>query len=171
MRQAQQAQRAAERAAAAASRDAKARHIASRRDEAERKTAEVEQWVTVLSRLLAEGIRRPARVDLRRFKRTLRSTAFDPGELENPAQRPAWSQFEPAEPGMLSTLFGGRERHQTAVARARRRFDEATTRWEQQEHQRTQRLARARAAFDARKAKSVLSARSTTIRSMRRSPR
>ncbi|WP_097328986.1 restriction endonuclease [Paractinoplanes atraurantiacus] len=75
---------------------------------------------------------------------------FDPGDLEAPAPRPEWRNYEPSAPGMLSSLFGGRERHQAASSRARRRFDDAMASWEQQESDRQRRLAAARAAFDAR---------------------
>lgn len=150
LKQAQRDQRAAERAAATAEREAKARYIASRRDEADRRTADAEQWVAILDGLLVEGVRRSAKIDLQRFKRAVTRMAFDPGDLKIPAQRPEWSQFEPAAPGILSTLFGGRERQQAAESRARRRFDDATTAWKQQERERERRLAQARAAFDTR---------------------
>jgi hypothetical protein len=93
---------------------------------------------------------RSAKIDVQRFKRAVSRMAFDPGNLKIPAQRPEWSKFEPAARGMLSTLFGGRERQQAAVSRARRRFGDATTSWEQQEHEPERRLAQARAAFDTR---------------------
>jgi restriction system protein len=54
---------------------------------------------------------------------------------------------------MLSTLFGSRERHEAAVSRARRRFDDAIASWEAQERDRQQRLTQARAAFDTRMAR------------------
>ncbi|GGN82337.1 restriction endonuclease [Actinoplanes lobatus] len=153
LKQAQRDQRDAERAAAAAARDERAKYCASRRDEAERRTADVTRWVAILDGLLLEGIRRTARIDLQRFKRTFKPSAFDAGSLATPAQRPEWRQFEPAAPGMLSTIFGGRERHAAAVSRARRRFDDAMAFWEARERDRHQHLVQARAAFDARMAR------------------
>ncbi|GAA3744794.1 restriction endonuclease [Plantactinospora mayteni] len=153
LKQAQRDQRDAERDAAAAARDKRARYLASRRDEAERRTADVTRWVAILDGLLVEGVRRAARVDLQRFKQTFTPLTFDRGSLAVAAQRPEWRQFEPAAPGMLSTLFGGRERHEAAVSLARRRFDDAVASWEKQELDRQQRLAQARAAFDARMAR------------------
>jgi restriction system protein len=150
LRQAQRDQRAAERAATTAEREAKARYIASRREEAERRTANVTQWVAILDGLLVEGVRRSAKIDLQRFKRAMSRTVFDPGDLGISAEQPEWSHFEPTPPGVLSKLFGGQERHQAAVSRARRRFDEATTSWGQHEREREERLAQARAVFDAR---------------------
>jgi restriction system protein len=153
LKQAQRDQRNAERAAAAAARDERAKYLASRRDEAERRTADVTRWVAILDGLLREGVRRTARIDLQRFRRTFKPSTFDPGSLATPAQRPEWQQFEPAAPGMLSTLFGGRERHEAAVSRARRRFDDAMASWEAQERDRLQRLTQARAAFEIRMAR------------------
>ena len=150
LRQAQRDQREAERAAAAAARDERARYLASRRDEAERRTTDVTRWVATLEGLLVEGVRRTARIDLQRFKRTFEPLTFDPGSLATSAQRPEWRQFEPAAPGMMSMLFRGRERHEAAVSRARQRFDDAMASWEEQELDRRQRLGQARAAFDAR---------------------
>src|SRR4051812_16397221 len=125
LKQAQRDQRAAERAAAGIARDERAKYLASRRDEAEHRTAEVTRWAAILDGLLVEGVRRTARIDLQSFKRTFKPSTFDPGTLSTPAQRPEWRQFEPAAPGMLSTIFGGRERHEAAVTQARRRFDDA----------------------------------------------
>lgn len=151
--QLKQAQRDAERAAAAAARDERTRYLASRREEADRRTADVARWVAILDGLLVEGLSRAARVDLQRFKRTFAPSAFDPGSLAVPAQRPEWRQFEPAAPGILSTLVGGRERHKAAVSRARWQFDEAVASWEKQELDRQHGLAQARAVFDARMAR------------------
>ncbi len=125
LRQAQRDQRAAERAAAAAEREEKAKHLASRREEAERRTADVTRWAAMLDELLVEGLRRTAKIDMQRFKRTVPRMVFNPGHLASPAEPPDWRQFEPAAPGMLSTVFGGRERHQAAVAR---RASASTTR-------------------------------------------
>ncbi|GAA2617363.1 restriction endonuclease [Dactylosporangium fulvum] len=149
-RQAQRDQRAAERAAAAAEREEKAKYFASRRDEAERRTADIAQLVAMLDGLLVEGIRRPAKIDLGRWKRAVSRRVFEAGDLGTSAQRPEWRQFEPAAPGMVSTLFGGKERYQAALSKARRRFGDATANWERQELDRQQRLAQARAAFDIR---------------------
>ncbi|MBO3741615.1 restriction endonuclease [Actinoplanes flavus] len=143
----------AQRAAAANARDERVKYLASRREEAERRTADVTRWVAILDGLLVEGIRRNARIDLQRFKRTFTAPAFAPGSLATPARRPEWRQFEPATPGLLSTIFGGRERHEAAVSRARRQLDDAVASWEAQERDRQKHLAQARAAFDARMAR------------------
>ncbi|MFC7279633.1 hypothetical protein ACFQS1_37200 [Paractinoplanes rhizophilus] len=153
LKQAQRDQRNAERAAAAIARDEREQYIVSRRDEAERRTAEITRWVALLDGLLREGVRRTARIDLQRFRRTFKPSTFDPGSLATPAQRPEWRQFEPAAPGMLSTIFGGRERHEAAVSQARRRFEDAIASWEARERDRQRRLAQARAAFDTRMAR------------------
>ncbi|MDP9792962.1 restriction system protein [Catenuloplanes nepalensis] len=150
LRQAQRDQRAAERAAAAAEREEKAKHLASRREEAERRTADVTRWAAMLDELLVEGLRRTAKIDMQRFKRTVPRMVFNPGHLASPAEPPDWRQFEPAAPGMLSTVFGGRERHQAAVARARQRFHDATVSWQNSERERQQRLVQARSVFDSR---------------------
>jgi restriction system protein len=148
--QLKQAQRDTQRATTAAARDERAKYLASRREEAERRTADVTRWVAILDGLLAEGVRRTARIDLQRFKRSFKPSTFDPGSLAIPVRRPEWRQFEPAPPGLLSTIFGGRERHEAAVAEARRRFDDAMASWETQERRRQQHLMQARAAFDSR---------------------
>src|SRR3954454_14693344 len=93
LKQAQRDQRDAERAAAAAARDERAQYLASRRDEAERRTADVTRWVAILDGLLREGVRRTARIDLQRFKRTFKPSTFAPGSLATPVPRPEWRQF------------------------------------------------------------------------------
>jgi len=150
MQQAERDRRAAERAAQAAERDEKARYIAARREEAVRRTSELEAWVTALTHILHSGVRRSAKIDLRAYYRTVSPPLFDAGPLAQPSPRPRWQDFEPPAPGALSSLFGGRSRYDQAMDAARRQFGDAEARWKAQELKRRRSLAEAQARYENR---------------------
>lgn len=150
VRQAERDRRAEERRLGLLDREEKRRRIADRRAEAERMTADIARWVRTLQNLVAEGLNRPSKLDLHRFKRRYSPSTFTPGRLGTPAPRPPWADFEPAAPGRLAQMFGAGERHRVAVERARQRHAAADEQWKRREQQRLGQLAKAKAAFEAR---------------------
>lgn len=74
---------------------------------ADKRTAQLNEWVTVLESVLARGVTRSARIDLSRKRRRPNVRPLDLGSAATPLSAPAWTAFTPREPGWLSRQFGG----------------------------------------------------------------
>jgi restriction system protein len=148
LRQAERARREAERAATAAKRasaaeqkardaEAKRRHIEAREAEAAAMNAELQQRYAEIDGLLDATLGVDDHVDLETLKITsVEHPPFDPGQLGTPT--PPMPQLvyppepvyqEPPAPGALSAAFGGRKRHEEAVARARSEYEAMWRAW------------------------------------------
>ena len=139
-----------EAAAKAAERDAKAKYVADRKQEAESQSARLQQWTDGLRHILLAGLGRSAAVDLRKLRREPAMKPFDPGSLARPAPPPDWRDFEPPKPGFLAGLTGGKNRHQAQITAARQRFDEANVSWETANQTRLAALAAREADYNRR---------------------
>lgn len=148
MREADRARRAADRTAAADAREQQRRYIEGRIAEAAALTDDLERRVGSLTRILADGIRRPAVLDLRQFLRSMPDLRFDPGPLRDPETRPAWTAFEPSPPGSLAKIFGGAARHEKELAQARADFSRAESEWQRRESDRVRKLSELRAGYE-----------------------
>lgn len=148
---AQQRQAAAQQAAARqqqrqmqAIRDA---HALRRRQDAEKRTAQLRQQVEALESILANGLRRSAQIDLDALSRSMPAEEpFDPGALAHAAPEPVWEDFDP-EQGWSGRL-GGQARRQRRREEAQAEFAAAVQRWREAEQQRQEQLAAAQAAHE-----------------------
>jgi restriction system protein len=61
-----------------------------------------------------------------------------------------WESFMPPEPRGVGKILGGERLHQQQVARARRAFEDARSRWAQSEEQRGRQLAQRKKAYEER---------------------
>src|SRR5262245_29318816 len=98
-REAERQQRAAAAAAKAAERAEREQRIAARKEEAEQRTAEINQRVGQLETVLSAGLRHSARIEFASLKRRTPPPAFNPGALAVAEPEPAWEQFAPPLPG------------------------------------------------------------------------
>ncbi|HEX6346954.1 hypothetical protein [Umezawaea sp.] len=119
------------------------RYLAGREMTAVGKTADVVNRVAELRSILATGVARPARVDLRLLRKRAWIPPLDLGDLAEPRRAPTWREFEPAGQGALGRLFG-RARHHRGLAAARAAFDEAVRRHDEEEAERVRRVAELR---------------------------
>ena len=185
-REAERAQAAAVRAQAAASRASEAEqraaakeverlHAESRLAEVASMNADLATHYEEIDHLLEWALEFDAYVDLETLKTSsLEHPPFDPGDLGAPAAPlpdltyPPQPEFvEPPAPAGLSAAFGGKKKHEEAVARARAEHEAAVQRWhtaateqyncyvaeqgrrQQVESERVGKLAEAQAAYDA----------------------
>jgi restriction system protein len=149
MREHERARRAAARADAAAARasaaeqkglaaEATRRRVEARLAETAAMNADLAQRYAEIDGLLASTLDVDDYVELETLKITnVEHPAFDPGPLGEPT--PAMPELvyppepryqEPTAPGALSGVFGGRKRHEEAVARARAEHEAAQRGWQ-----------------------------------------
>jgi restriction system protein len=184
-RHAERARKASERAAASAARASAAEraeaqkaaarmHLDARAAEVAAMNAELAQTYADVDGLLASTLEVDDYVDLEALKITsVEHPPFDPGELATPVPPmpqlvyPAEPVYEePAAPKGLSGAFGGKKRHEEAVAAARAEFEMTHRGWhehctrmyveymaeserrQQAEHVRRQKLSAAQAAYE-----------------------
>lgn len=126
-------------------------HAHGRRQEAQRRTAELRQQVDQLESILATGLRRSARIDLETLVRPFpEPEPFDPGPLATPLPEPVWEEFDPDRgmAGNLASRIGGQSRRQRRQEAARAEFEAARQQWQAAQQQRQEQLAAARAAHE-----------------------
>jgi restriction system protein len=120
-------------------------HLAAQQQTADNRTATLDKQIRKLEALLTSALSiKPlsfAQLTLPEVPAT-----FDASVLGQAATAPDWASFAPSEPTGLSRVFGGKGRHERAVAEARARFDSATTAHQRAESDRERALADARAA-------------------------
>lgn len=129
-------------------------HAHRRRQEAQRRSAEVRQQVEQLESILISGLRRSARIDLDALVGPLpQPEPFDPGPLATPLPEPVWEEFDPDRgTGSLVGRIGGQARRQRRQEAAQTEFEAARRRWQEAEQRRQEQLAAARAAHEAAQA-------------------
>lgn len=143
-------QRAATAAAKAADRAQRERHIADRKRETARRTAEIENRAAQLQALLTSGLRRSARVDLASLNLQPSPPAFNPGSVATAPAQPTWEQFEPPRPGTVSRLLGGQSRYEQQLASARTAYNNEMQAWQAADAQRRRQLDIARREHEER---------------------
>ncbi len=170
-REAQQQQRAQERARLAAEREAKQRHVEEATALAARKTAELDQQVEQLDRILRDGVKDRGGYELQR--RTVAEPLLDLGPLATPVRRPDWAAFAPAEPGAVSRLLGGRQRYERALTVARDSFEHAVLASEKEELERQRRVGAARREHRSRteQARREVAGHNRSVETLRRGVR
>jgi restriction system protein len=136
LREQERQDRAGAAAARAAERERKQRHIAECQARAESLTHAVEERVAQLESILARGLNRSARLDVRRMWRTDPAPSLELGDYAQPAPLPDWDLFRPDEPGVFGSLFGGRSRRAARLAEAEVEFQREQREYEERERRR-----------------------------------
>src|SRR5689334_4686673 len=122
-------------------------HLASRQQEAEDKTAEVQARMKALGEVLTSVL--PARpLTFERLLAAPKTPEFDPGPLAAARPAPEWKDYAPAPATGLSRLLGGGRQARQAAEEARTRFDAAVAEHQRQEDARPRELAAAKATHD-----------------------
>jgi len=119
--------------------------LESRQQEADTKSAAVQEQVTILAEVLTSVLPRPA-LTFERLMTEPEEAPFDPGELGQVMAAPDWSEFAPAPPHGLNRFLRARYDRQLAQSQGRFRVAEAEHR--QRESQRRQALSVAKATYD-----------------------
>ena len=120
--------------------------LESQQRTAEEQTAAVQEQIKSLEEVLTSVLPLPP-MSFDRLMATPRTPAFDPGPLGVAVPGPDWSDFAPAKPAGLLRFLGRTARFKRQTAQARGRFEVAKTEHKQQEEQREQALAVARAKY------------------------
>jgi hypothetical protein len=121
-------------------------HLESQQQAAEEQTAAVQEQIKSLEEVLT-GVLPLAPMSFDRLMATPRTPAFDPGPLGVAVPGPDWSDFAPAKPAGMARFLRRTARLKRQTAQARGRFEAAETEHKQQEEQRQQALAVARAEY------------------------
>ncbi len=154
IRRAQQARLQAQKRAARADAEERRRqedlgHGAGEQEAALR-TKEVEYRVAALETLLVASLHTDPHLAFADLRKACELVPFDPGPPGEPAPEPQWEDHEPAPPGALGGMLGGRSRYDREVAAATERFEEARRAHREAEQGRLRELDEAREAYDAR---------------------
>ncbi len=142
-RQAVQARAQTERATEAENKRAVAEaqrlHDAAMQAEVEAKNAELAQTQEEIATILEAALRIDTFVNLEQFRRVAQHPPFTRSDLEAPLQAPAFATarqepvyVEPAAPAGFSGVFGGKKKHEQAVASAQATFAQQHAIWEQE---------------------------------------
>jgi hypothetical protein len=102
-----------------------------------------------LTAILQRGLDRCARLNLDHLHRDDQLPPLDLGSRGTGTSTGVGTVFAPAEPGMLSGLFGGRARHERQVDEARAKFDAARRRYDSDEAARQRWVVEQRARHHA----------------------
>jgi restriction system protein len=145
VREQERQERAALTAEKTVERERKQAAIAEGRERAQQLTVAADQVVERLASILDHGLDRSSRLDLSTLLRRDQPPPLDLGAIELPAPPPAWEDYAPPEPGVLETMLGGRTRYERRVAEARKEFDRAKRRYDQDEADRRRHVAEATA--------------------------
>jgi restriction system protein len=122
-------------------------YLASRQQATEDKTADLDRQIRVLDGVLTDSLSYPP-LTLQQLKVSPNVPSFDPGPLGTAAPEPEWVDYAPIEPQGLGRLFGGSARHEREMTAAQGRFEAAKVQHRQNEDQRQQALASARAEHE-----------------------
>jgi restriction system protein len=105
---------------------------------------QLDSRLTELKTILTSALPAPPRLPFAMLKRTVQPPPFDPGALGEPSPAPAWEDFAPPAPGMLSVLTGGKARHARAVEDSRQAHQHALAEHRRSEDRRIRQLRAAR---------------------------
>lgn len=141
-REMERERKAMERAQVAAERERKRLYIQQREREVVWKNRRLEEHLTLLGGILARGLTRSARIDLRSLIKRVEIREPDLGPLAQPLTRPVWERFAPKPPSGLSHLLGGSNRYTRRFAAAKQAFEQRVQEYEQEEAYRQRRVTR-----------------------------
>lgn len=110
------------------------------------RTAELERQIRTLDEVLTSVLPLPP-FSFTRLMASPRTARFDPGPLSLAVPAPDWNHFAPAEPRGLHRFLGGTARYRRQMAQARTIFAAAQAEHWQQESERQQALAVAKARY------------------------
>ncbi|MFF0432368.1 restriction endonuclease [Streptomyces sp. NPDC004327] len=145
-RKAERARKAAEAASKRKERERKVAYQEQQAEQARVQTVGVEHEVEQLGQLLRNALVGDPPTTFERRRRAHTPTALDERSWSRAEPSPRWEDFAPPEPSGLAAVLGlGRRRHETEVAEARKRFDEAQERHTQAEEKRRETLEKKRA--------------------------
>ncbi|MFC4108990.1 restriction endonuclease [Micromonospora zhanjiangensis] len=147
---AENAHKAAERAAAADERERRRLYLDARAARVEAANADLRARLNELDNLLLTTLAIDDHIDLNRLKKRAAYPPFEPGALEKPAIAPDWRRFAPPAPTGLGRVLGGDNRHQQQLADAEKAFALAQEKHTAAEAARQRRLAEARARYERR---------------------
>jgi restriction system protein len=143
-------QRPTPRTAAQIERAQRQAHLAKQQAGADKRTAQLNEWVATLESVLARGVTRSARIDPSRKRQRPNIRPLDLRSAANPIPAPAWVAFAPGEPGWLSKQFGGgHQRYADQLVAAQARFAAAQHAHGQAEAQRQARVEELRRQHQA----------------------
>ncbi|MGH7687654.1 MAG: hypothetical protein ACREN2_12680, partial [Candidatus Dormibacteria bacterium] len=134
----------------AVERERKQQHIVACQAQVELLNRGLDERVAELDSILRRGLTRSSRIDVRSLCRIDPPPSLDLGEHAHPVPQPDWEQFRPPEPGVLSGLFGGRNKYAKQVNDAEAAFAQAERERDAAENQRQARVRDQRAAHAAR---------------------
>jgi len=125
-------------------------HLESQQRTADERAAAVQEQIKNLDEVLSSALPL-APMSFDRLTATARTPPFDPGPLGAAQPDPNWRDFAPARPGgryrFLGRFLGGGARYKRQLAQAQDRFEAAAAEHRQQESQRQQALAVAKAKY------------------------
>lgn len=148
IREAERARKAAERERAADAKRAQQLYVESRVAQVAVENAGLAARVDALSTLLEWTLEVDDHIDLGRLRVRVEHPSFDPSPAGGPVVAPSWDRFAPPEPSGLSKLFGGKAKHEAAVAEATGRYHAAQQDAAHREGQRQQYLGQLKAGYD-----------------------
>ncbi|MEE6263974.1 restriction endonuclease [Plantactinospora sonchi] len=148
--EAENARRAAERAAEADERERKRLYAEARSKRVAAANANLQSQLDELDNLLRTTLAIDDHIELERLKKQSTYPPFDPGDLGVPVKAPDWRRFAPPTPNTLDKMFGGESRYQRLLAEAEQAFEKAKAKHAAVESTRQQRLAQARRTYEQR---------------------
>jgi len=146
-RAAEQAARAAQRAAVADERERKRLYLEARAAEVAADNADVQARLEELEQLLRATLQVDDHIDFTRLRKRVQHPPFDPGQLAHPIPGPDWRRFEPPAPTGLGKVFGGQGKYQQQLAAAQSQFQLAQAQHAAAEADRQRRLAAAQQSY------------------------
>lgn len=164
-REAERQRRAAEQARKAAEKQAHLRHIETRKQQVERNNQQLTARVEELCSFLRAGLNRASAIDPRSLTRQPNTRPLKLGDLATPIAAPAWPDYQPAAPGVVSRLFGGSARYEQKLASAKAAFETAKQAREVAETERQHKvvIARRQHADHAARDEAAVQAHNQTI--------
>lgn len=149
-RAAEQAVKAAGRAAIADERERKRLYAEARAAEVAAQNGDVATRLADLESILVSTLQVDDFIDLNRLKKQAQHPPFQPGALGSPIPPPDWRRFEPPAPTGLNKMFRGQSKYQQQFAAAQQAFGQAQAHHAAAEADRQHRLAAAYADYQAR---------------------
>jgi restriction system protein len=127
--------------------EARQRRAQAAQQEAEERTAALDQQIKALDEILSSALALPPWT-FERLMAAPKDPPFTPGPLGTAAPGPDWDDYAPDPPRGLSRLLGGSVRYKRQLAAARARFAAAEAEHQRAESERKQALAVAKARYD-----------------------
>jgi restriction system protein len=146
-REAERAEKAAQRAAITDERERKRLYLEARAAEVAADNADLQARLDELGGLLASTLAIDDYIDFDRLRRRAAHPAFNPGSLAVAVAPPDWNRFLPPAPTGLGKMFGGQGKYNQQLAAAQQEFAQAQAQHAAVEADRQNRLRAAHAAY------------------------